>query len=109
MSSSQPPGLVFAQQRVHSDGFLREGRKPASANTRPPTPPKGLAQILQRGELGIAAGLQDRVAQSYGGLTFMDFGPATADILDTATAFRAALGNPDDVTSWRRGPLPAGG
>lgn len=25
-------------------------------------------------ELGIAAGLQDRVAQAYGGLTFMDFG-----------------------------------
>ncbi len=29
-------------------------------------------------ELGIAAGLQDRVAQAYGGLTFMDFAPAGA-------------------------------
>jgi glucuronokinase len=29
-------------------------------------------------ELGITAGLQDRVAQAYGGLTFMDFAPGTA-------------------------------
>jgi glucuronokinase len=29
-------------------------------------------------ELGIAAGLQDRVAQSYGGLTFMDFSRGAA-------------------------------
>lgn len=34
-----------------------------------------LALSVEREELGIAAGLQDRVAQSYGGLTFMDFGP----------------------------------
>jgi glucuronokinase len=34
-----------------------------------------LALAVEREELGIAAGLQDRVAQSYGGLTFMDFGP----------------------------------
>jgi galactokinase/mevalonate kinase-like predicted kinase len=34
-----------------------------------------LALAIEREELGIAAGLQDRVAQSYGGLTFMDFGP----------------------------------
>jgi glucuronokinase len=33
-----------------------------------------LALAVEREELGIAAGLQDRVAQSYGGLTFMDFG-----------------------------------
>jgi galactokinase/mevalonate kinase-like predicted kinase len=32
-----------------------------------------LALAVEREELGIAAGLQDRVAQSYGGLTFMDF------------------------------------
>jgi glucuronokinase len=30
-------------------------------------------------ELGIAAGLQDRVAQAYGGLTFMDFAPEAAE------------------------------
>ena len=35
-----------------------------------------LALAIEVEELGIAAGLQDRVAQAYGGLTFMDFGPA---------------------------------
>lgn len=34
-----------------------------------------LALAVEREELGIAAGLQDRVTQSYGGLTFMEFGP----------------------------------
>jgi glucuronokinase len=34
-----------------------------------------LALAVEREELGIAAGLQDRVAQAYGGLTFMEFGP----------------------------------
>src|SRR6266542_5026327 len=29
-------------------------------------------------------------------ITFTDFGPATADILDTVNSFRAALGNPDN-------------
>jgi glucuronokinase len=33
----------------------------------------GLALAIETEELGIAAGLQDRVAQAYGGLTFMDF------------------------------------
>lgn len=33
-----------------------------------------LALSIERDDLGIAAGLQDRVAQCYGGLTFMDFG-----------------------------------
>jgi glucuronokinase len=32
-----------------------------------------LALAVETEELGIAAGLQDRVAQTYGGLTFMDF------------------------------------
>lgn len=32
------------------------------------------ALAVETEELGIAAGLQDRVAQAYGGLTFMDFG-----------------------------------
>jgi glucuronokinase len=35
----------------------------------------GLALAVETEELGIAAGLQDRVAQTHGGLTFMDFGP----------------------------------
>ncbi len=34
-----------------------------------------LALAVETEELGIAAGLQDRVAQAYGGLVFMDFGP----------------------------------
>ena len=41
----------------------------------------GLALAIETEELGIAAGLQDRVAQAHGGLTFMDFaaaGPGTA-------------------------------
>lgn len=33
----------------------------------------GLVLAVEVEELGIAAGLQDRVAQAYGGLTFMDF------------------------------------
>jgi glucuronokinase len=32
------------------------------------------ALAVERDDLGIAAGLQDRVAQAYDGLTFMDFG-----------------------------------
>ena len=35
-------------------------------------------------ELGIAAGLQDRVAQAYGGLTFMDFRAGRYEALDPA-------------------------
>jgi glucuronokinase len=34
-----------------------------------------LALSVETEELGIAAGLQDRVTQAYGGLVFMDFGP----------------------------------
>jgi glucuronokinase len=36
----------------------------------------GLALAVETEELGIAAGLQDRVAQAHGGLTFMDFAAA---------------------------------
>jgi glucuronokinase len=35
-----------------------------------------LALSVETRELGITAGLQDRVAQAYGGLTYMDFDPA---------------------------------
>ncbi len=35
-----------------------------------------LALAVEVEELGIAAGLQDRVAQAYEGLTFMDFAPS---------------------------------
>lgn len=36
----------------------------------------GLVLAVEQQELGIVAGLQDRVAQAYGGVTFMDFDPA---------------------------------
>ena len=36
-----------------------------------------LALSVETNELGIAAGLQDRVVQSYGGLTYMDFADGT--------------------------------
>ena len=41
--------------------------------TLPPDELATLALAVETEELGITAGLQDRVAQSYGGLTFMDF------------------------------------
>lgn len=37
-----------------------------------------LALAIEREDLGIAAGLQDRVAQAYGGLVFMEFGDGGA-------------------------------
>ena len=43
-------------------------------------PPAELAELalgVEVSELGIAAGLQDRVVQSHGGLTYMDFSPRT--------------------------------
>jgi glucuronokinase len=42
--------------------------------TIPPDELATLALAVETEELGIAAGLQDRVAQAFGGLTFMDFG-----------------------------------
>ena len=38
-----------------------------------------LALAVEVEDLGIAAGLQDRVAQAYGGLTFMEFAPGAGD------------------------------
>ncbi|HEY5318766.1 MAG TPA: hypothetical protein VIJ20_12330 [Solirubrobacteraceae bacterium] len=40
------------------------------------------ALAVETAELGIAAGLQDRVAQAYGGLTFMDFRRGVYERLD---------------------------
>ena len=37
-----------------------------------------IALAVEAEDLGIAAGLQDRVAQAYGGLTFMEFDPERA-------------------------------
>ena len=43
-----------------------------------------LALAVEVEDLGIAAGPQDRIAQSYGGLTFMDFRAAAYESLDPA-------------------------
>ena len=57
-----------------------------------------LALAVEVEELGIAAGLQDRVAQAYGGLTFMDFsrhaGPRPYERLDPSLL-------PPLVVAWR--------
>ncbi len=57
-----------------------------------------LALAVEVEDLGIAAGLQDRVAQAYGGLTFMEFAPgagrAAYERLD-----RSLL--PPLVVAWR--------
>jgi glucuronokinase len=42
------------------------------------------ALAVETEDLGIAAGLQDRVAQAYGGLTFMDFRSGVYEPLDPA-------------------------
>jgi glucuronokinase len=42
------------------------------------------ALAVETEDLGIAAGLQDRVAQAYGGLTFMDFRAGVYESLDPA-------------------------
>jgi glucuronokinase len=56
-----------------------------------------LALRIEVDDLGIAAGLQDRIAQTHDGLTFMDFGapgPATVRELDAARL-------PPLLVAWR--------
>jgi len=55
-----------------------------------------LALSIERDDLGIAAGLQDRVAQSYEGVTFMEFAsrPPRYERLDSARL-------PPLVIAWR--------
>ena len=56
-----------------------------------------LALRIEVDDLGIAAGLQDRIAQTHDGLTFMDFGtpgPATVHALDAARL-------PPLLVAWR--------
>jgi glucuronokinase len=54
-----------------------------------------LALAVEAEDLGIAAGLQDRVAQSYGGLTFMEFGqPPRCEQLEPSLL-------PPVVVAWR--------
>lgn len=65
--------------------------------------PAELAEIalaIEVEDLGIAAGLQDRVAQAYEGLVYMDFGPGVADRYERLDA---ALLPPLFVAYDRRG------
>ena len=65
----------------------------------PAPEPAALAELalsIEVDDLGTAAGLQDRVAQAFGGVTFMDFSvtPPAYDTLDPSTL-------PPLVVAWR--------
>lgn len=57
-----------------------------------------LALAVEVEDLGIAAGPQDRYAQAYGGLTFMDFGGRQAKCESLETALLPPL-----VVAWHEG------
>ena len=61
-----------------------------------------LARSVETDELGIAAGLQDRVVQTYGGLVFMDFARDEYESLDSALL-------PQLFVAWRRCAAGASG
>ena len=46
-----------------------------------------LVLSVETQELGIAAGLQDRVIQCYEGLVYMDFSPEQAEVIDGLTCY----------------------
>ncbi len=74
-----------------------DARSPARSNRVRIEPDQlaGFALAVETEELGIAADLQDRIAQSYGGLTFMEFSePAGCEQLDTALL-------PPALVAWR--------
>jgi glucuronokinase len=81
-----------------------------------PAPMAELALAIEKDDLGIAAGLQDRVAQAYGGLVFMEFGGggtyerlAPALLPPLAVAWRAdAAQDSGDVHAPLRTRLEAG-
>jgi glucuronokinase len=61
----------------------------------------GTALAVEVEELGITAGLQDRVAQAHGGLTFMDFaGAGSADVHGRYESLDPAL-LPPLLVCWR--------
>lgn len=64
------------------------------AFTLAPPEMAALALAVEAEDLGIAAGLQDRVAQAYGGLTFMDFADGSYEQLDSGLL-------PPLVIAWR--------
>lgn len=80
-------GVIIAALRA----LLRFYRVPAKLVS--PGELAKLALSVETKELGIAAGLQDRVVQSYGGLTYMDFaaGDGHYERLDSALLSRFGL------------------
>jgi glucuronokinase len=84
--------------------------------TLDPTPMAELALAIETENLGIAAGLQDRIVQAYGGLVFMEFGDrgayeqlASALLPPLVVAWRAdAAQNSGDVHASLRTRLTAG-
>jgi glucuronokinase len=81
-----------------------------------PAPMAELALAIETEDLGIAAGLQDRVAQAYGGLVFMELGDgrvyeqlASALLPPLVVAWRAdAAQDSHDVHASLRTRLEAG-
>jgi glucuronokinase len=73
--SSIPPGVGLAGSSAIVIGAIRAlGQLFGEEIPRDELPEFALA--CETRELGIPAGLQDRVVQTYGGLVFMDFDPA---------------------------------
>jgi glucuronokinase len=70
--SSIPPGVGLAGSSAIVIGALQALGRLFGAEVGEAGLP-GLALACERDELGIEAGLQDRVVQTYGGLLFMDF------------------------------------
>jgi glucuronokinase len=73
--SSIPPQVGLAGSSAIVISALRGLSDLFSARIEPELLP-GFALGCETEELGIAAGLQDRVVQCYGGVVFMDFDPA---------------------------------
>jgi galactokinase/mevalonate kinase-like predicted kinase len=65
-----------------------------------PTDLAGIALAVETEDLGIAAGLQDRIAQAFGGLTFMDFARLDGDGHGVYEPL-AADALPPLVVAWR--------
>jgi glucuronokinase len=74
-SSSIPPQVGLAGSSAIVISTLRALCDLRSDRIEPELLPR-FALACETEELGIAAGLQDRVVQSYGGVVFMDFDPA---------------------------------
>lgn len=74
-SSSIPPQVGLAGSSAIVIAALRALCELLGREIEPTVLP-GVALACETEELGIAAGLQDRVVQAYGGLVFMDFDPA---------------------------------